>query len=246
MNLHTLCRRFAWIATADGGRLITPWRYDDGDQVVVFVTPHGEDWRADDNGEGLFRLAGAGIDPASERVQARLQALTQILGVHLDDDGEQIYAVASTPNLESAALAVAEASAQLQGLTCLRPQARQPSDFRERIIDLVETAARAAGVESRRDVPADASQSFLADVYLCTPIPLLVIAATSAQRLMEAEIIWLDAARRLAPVYVLATVESARDIGVAQYTRANYYTDKTVEYTGPEALSTLLAARLQH
>lgn len=245
MNLRTICQRFAWMATEDGGHLVTPWRYDDGDHVVVFARRHGAGWRVDDNGEGLFRLAGAGIDPESERVRARLKALPQLLGVYLDDDGECLYATAATADLETAALAVAEASAQLQFFSSLC-QARQPSGFRERIVSIVEEAAREVGIESRRHVAADESQSLFVDVYLCSPTPLMVIAATSPQRLMEAEIIWLDAARRGESVYVLAMVESAQAIGVTQYTRANYYTDKTVEFAGPKALSHLIAARLQH
>ena len=63
---------------------------------------------------------------------------------------------------------------------------------------------------------------------------------------MEAEIIWLDAALRQEPAYVLAAVEDVRAVGISQYTRANYYTDKTVEFTGAKTLGDLVAHRLRH
>ncbi|WP_295429002.1 hypothetical protein [uncultured Thiodictyon sp.] len=130
-------------------------------------------------------------------------------------------------------------------LACLR-RARTVSDFRERVVQVVQAAAASLGVEARLDVPVDESQSLRADVYLLSRVPLIVIAATSAQRLMEAEIIWLDAARRQEPAYVLATVEDARAVGINQYTQANYYTDKTVEFTGAKALGELVAHQLRH
>ncbi|RKT46802.1 DUF1828 domain-containing protein [Thiocapsa rosea] len=245
MSHFNFCKDFQWFASKDGGRLVTPLRYDDGDQVVVFAKRRGSGWRLDDNGEGLFRLSAAGVDPESERVQARLSAFPLLLGVSVDEDGECLYAEADHSEFERTASAVAEASSQVQALSVLRRE-RQTSDFRDRVIRVVQDAATSAGVESRCNVPADESKTLYVDVYVCSRTPLLVIAATTPKRLMEAEIIWLDAARRKSPVYVLAAVESAREIGLSQYTRANYYTDKTVEFTAPTALGELVAARLHH
>lgn len=239
MNAHDFCKGFEWHADASGGRLLTPLLYDDGDQVVVFASPGADGWRLDDNGEGVFRLAASGVDPDGDRVRARLAAFEPLLGVRLDDDGESLYAIAADADIERSALAVAEASVQIMALSCLR-QERQASDFRERVMAIVEEVAVAAGVEARRDVPIDESQTLLADIWLATPRPVLVIAASTPQRLMEAEIIWLDAARRNEQTYVLALVEDARAIGVKQYTRANYYTDKTVEFAGGKALADLI------
>jgi hypothetical protein len=243
MNASQFCSGFQWVGTDDAGRLVTPWRYDDGDQVVVFARREGSEWRVDDNGEGLFRLAAAGVDPESPQVVARLSAFPTLLGVHVEDDGETLGARSEA--LEPAALAVAEASSQVMALACLRRE-RPRSGFREQVVQAVRAAAASAGVEARFNVPVDDSQSLTADVYLSSPVPLIVIAATSAQRLMEAEIIWLDAARRQEPAYVLAAVEDVRAVGISQYTRANYYTDKTVEFTGAKALGDLVAYRLRH
>ena len=243
MNTSEICKRFDWIGTDDHGRLITPWHYDDGDRVVIFAQREDTHWRVDDNGEGLFRLAAAGIDPESPAVLARLDAFPALLGVRVEEDGETLSA--RSVHLEQAAFAVAEASSQIMALACLR-RARPVSDFRERVVKVVQAAATSLGVEARLDVPVDESLSLRADVYILSRVPLIVIAATSAQRLMEAEIIWLDAARRQERAYVLATVEDARAVGINQYTRANYYTDKTVEFTGAKALGELVAHQLRH
>ncbi len=48
------------------------------------------------------------------------------------------------------------------------------------------------------------------------------------------------------PAYVLATVEDVRAVGINQYTRANYYTDKTMEFTGAKTLGELVAHQLRH
>lgn len=245
MSNQHFCQHFQWLESPEGGRIITPWRYDDGDQVVIFATRTEAGWKLDDNGESLFRLAAAGVDPESDRVKARLAAFPSLLGVRLDDDGESLCAEATQATFEQTAIAVAEASAQIQALSVLR-QIRQVSDFRERVMSIVEEVARAAGIETRSNVPADESQTLFTDVYVCSPTPLLIIAATTPKRLMEAEMIWLDAARRQDHVYVLATVESAQSIGLSQYTRANYYTDKTVEFTAPKALGDLIAKQMRH
>jgi len=245
MNQTDFCNSFEWHPKPEGGRVVTPWRYDDGDHVVVFVTREPLGWRLDDNGEGLFRLASAGVDTDSDRVQARLGAFPQLLGVQVDPADGTLFTMADDKGVGARALAVAEASAQIMGLACLRRDRSQPSDFRERVVAVVEEVARLANIESRKDVPVDESGTILADVYVTAARPIMVIAATSAQRLMEAEIIWLNAARRGEPVFVLATVEDAHRIGVGQYTRANYYTDKTVEFRGADALSDLISRQLQ-
>lgn len=48
----------------------------------------------------------------------------------------------------------------------------------------------------------------------------LAVAEASSQ--FTALSLWLDAARREEPAYVLATVEDVRAVGISQYTRANH------------------------
>lgn len=235
------CQGFVWAPTDYGGRLLTPWRYDDGDHIVVFVSAaDGDQWRIDDNGEAAFRLSGAGVDLDSERVHVRLAAFPELLGVQWHAEDEELFCIATqVPEIGERALLVAEAAAQLMSLACLVRE-RKVSDFRERVISVVEQVAAAANLEVRRDVPVDESQTLLVDAWLGAHRPVYVIAATSAQRLMEAEVIWLDAARRQERAFVLALVDDVRAVGVKQYTRANYYTDKTVEHTSDAALRNLV------
>ena len=238
------CKSLVWRETPEGGQLVTPFRFDDGDNVVIFAHRLSQGWRLDDNGEALFRLATSGVDPESERVQARIADLQSLLGVQCDEDGETLYSLADNTTIAERAFAVAEAAAQLIALSCLRQQTRQPSGFREHVMDIVEQVAKSANVIMRRDVPADESQSILVDAYLATARPIMIIAATTPLRLMEAELIFLDCARRKEPTYVLALVEDARAIGIKQYTRANYYTDKTVEFASDKAIADLIGSQI--
>lgn len=237
------CKSLVWRETMEGGQLITPFHFDDGDNVVIFARRLSQGWQLDDNGEALFRLAASGVDPESERVQTRIADLQSLLGVRCDQDGETLYSLADNGTIAERAFAVAEAASQLIALSCLR-QTRQPSGFRERVMAIVEQVAESANITMRRDVAADESQSILVDAYLVVQRPVLVVAATSAQRLMEAEIIFLDCARRKEPVYVLALIEDVRAIGIKQYTRANYYTDKTVEFATDIAIADLIRSQI--
>ena len=212
------CKSLVWRETPEGGQLVTPFRFDDGDNVVIFAHRLSQGWRLDDNGEALFRLATSGVDPESERVQARIADLQSLLGVQCDEDGETLYSLADNSSISERAFAVAEAAAQLIALSCLRQQTRQPSGFREHVMDIVEQVAKSADITMRRDMPADESQSILVDVYLVAP--------------------------RKEPAYVLALVEDARAIGIKQYTRANYYTDKTVEFASDKAIADLLRGQI--
>ena len=246
MNTSDFCKDFQWKTSDGGSHIITPWRYDDGDHVVIYVTRHGRLWRLDDNGEAAFRLAGAGVDVDADRVQARASSLKHLLGVEWDSDEEQFsITVDSEEKIRQAALAVAEAAVQMMALAALRTE-RQSSDFRERVIGIVEEVASSANIESRRNVPVDESGTLTVDLYLASQRPLMFIAATTPSRLMEAEIIWLDATRRGEDAYVLVAIENVRKVGLAQYTRANYYTDKTVEFTTPTALTDLIVRQIAH
>ncbi len=61
--------------------------------------------------------------------------------------------------------------------------------------------------------------------------PLIVIAATSATRLLEAEVIHMQYRYTNQPRFVLAVVESDKAVGIKQFHRANYYTGKTVQFS---------------
>jgi hypothetical protein len=237
------CKDFVWKNTPQGGLAVTPWRYDDGDQIVVYARRSNGGWRLDDNGEAALRLAMDGVDVDGERAQARIKACERSLGVRWDESDDSFFIDSPEPRFEAAALAIAEAAAQLAGLGALR-QDRVVGDFKARVVDLVKSAAKEADLECRTDVPVDESQTIFADAWVAAQRPLLVFAASSVQRLQEAEIAWLDAKRRGASIFVLALIDDAKQIGVKNYTRANYYTDKTVEFASGPAVVDLLKGQI--
>lgn len=237
------CKDFVWKPTAQGGLAVTPWRYDDGDQIVVYARRSRDGWRLDDNGEAALRLALDGVDVDGERAQARIKACELSLGVRWDESDDSFFVEAPETGFESAALAIAEAAAQLAGLGALR-QDRVVSDFKARVVELVMSVAKEAQLECRTDVPVDESQTIVADAWVTAERPLLVFAASSVQRLQEAEIAWLDAKRRGEPLFVLALIDDAKQIGVKNYTRANYYTDKTVEFASGPAVIDLIKGQV--
>lgn len=237
------CKDFIWKPTAHGGVAVTPWRYDDGDQIVVYARRSNGGWRLDDNGEAALRLALDGVDVDGERAQSRIKACELSLGVCWDESDDSFFVEAPDFRFESSALAIAEAAAQLAGLGALR-QDRIVSDFKARVVDLVKSVAKEANLECRTDVPVDESRTIFADAWVAAQRPLLVFAASSVQRLQEAEIAWLDAKRRVEPLFVLALIDDAKQIGVKNYTRANYYTDKTVEFASSPAVVDLLKGQL--
>lgn len=92
-------------------------------------------------------------------------------------------------------------------------------------------------VESNVELPI--AGGLKADHVLGTKTPLIVITATSATRLLEAEVIFMQYRADEKPGYVLAVAEDQQAVGKKQFERANYYTNKTVIYN-PDAMRQLV------
>lgn len=60
----------------------------------------------------------------------------------------------------------------------------------------------------------------------------MVIAATTVERLMEAKLLYMRRQLTWRSGYVCAVVPSAKAVEAKQFSRANYYTDKTLEFGG--------------
>src|SRR5690606_28922018 len=84
-----------------------------------------------------------------------------------------------------------------------------------------------------------------ADCRIDTPIPTFIIAATTSERLTEAELIHSRLQINNQPGYVMAVVESITAVGKGHYRRASYFTDKAVEFDDV-MFDTLLKSRLTH
>ena len=71
----------------------------------------------------------------------------------------------------------------------------------------------------------------IGDISDASVPPLIVIAASSATRLLEAELIHMQYRHTQQRGFVLAVPESEKVVGKKQFHRANYYTGKTVEFS---------------
>lgn len=225
-----LCRQYEVRPTSGGLSVVSPLRYDDGDRVVLFIASADGQYIVDDNGEAAMRLMTEGVDLDAARVQQWLAGLPAIRGVAWDGEEEHLVATTRDANaLADAVMRVAECSIQMQALAALRVE-RTLSDFKEQVVALLREVAEETGVDARYDVPVDQDQQLYADVYFASATPLAVVVAPNVPRLLEAELMWMNARRMGDPTKVIAVVEDANKIGVKQYTRANYFTDKTVSF----------------
>ena len=73
--------------------------------------------------------------------------------------------------------------------------------------------------------------------------PLIIIAASSTARLLEAEVIHMQYLYTRQPGFVLAIAESELAVGKKQFLRANFYTGKTVPFM-PLELGQLMRQQL--
>lgn len=204
----------------------TPFGLDFSDDLVLRLRPDGESMRVDDNGDTLLSLSMAGVVPDADRVRDIAPS------IEIDEaDGSLIAHAASLDAVADAVFAVASAALRVHGACRPRPRA-ETSDFRDRVLSMLSEVAIEAGVLMEIDQVVEEAGSLTADAVLGITNPLLVIAATSVERLMEAELIFLRRQLGKVPGFVCAVVPSAKLIGQKHFSRANYYTDKALEFDG--------------
>jgi len=204
----------------------TPFGLDFNDDLVLRVRPVGEGFQVDDNGDTLFALALDGVAPDAERV---LEVASDI--EFNEEDG---CLIARAPCARAVADAVFRvAGAALRVHSACRARERAPSsDLKARVIGLLTEVAEQAGVSIRLDEVVEQAGALTADAVLGDTAPLIVIAASSVERLMEAELLFLRRQLSNRPGYVCAVVPSATAVGRKHFSRASYYTDKAVEFDG--------------
>jgi hypothetical protein len=229
----------------DGGiqRVITPLEYPgSNDQIIVRVRPSadGQGFTIDENGEAAFYANLNGGDIDSDVVARWAEDLTASTPVQFSDD-EKIVAFANDQRLIAPYIfRVAEAAQQLHAIATARTE-RQTSDFKDRIKEIVQEIARTANLKYESEVELPIAGGLKADHVLGTNSPLIVIAATSSTRLLEAEVIYMQYRAEKINGYVLAVAESQVTVGKKQYERAAYYTNKTVIFN-ENAFGRLLTA----
>ncbi|WP_175783891.1 hypothetical protein [Burkholderia ambifaria] len=212
-------------------RIVTPLEYPgSGDKVVVRVRPVGGNiYQVDENGDSSLYASMADGDLESEVVSRWIDDLPAFSGVTLNQD-EVLLATCNDPSLLATTIfRVAAAAQQLYALATSRAT-RQSSDFKQRLSQAIEEISTELGLTHRPDVELPHTGGMIADHVIDTPEPLIVVAANSAARLLEAEVIHMQYRMRKIPGFVLAVVENQKVVGKKQFERANYFTGKTVTF----------------
>ena len=212
-------------------RIVTPLEYTgSGDRIVVRVRPRGERFQIDENGEAAFLASLNGGSTDSELVARWISGLVESSPVSLDEDETLIAEASDERLLAPYVLKVAAAAQQLYCFATARAE-RQQNDFRERLAEVVKNVVEQMKLPWRTDITLPIMGDLIADHVLGNDEnPLIVIAAHSPARLLEAEIIHMQYRRENKPGYVLAVAEDQASVTKKQFERASYFTDKTVVF----------------
>jgi hypothetical protein len=217
-------------------RIITPLEYPGShDHVVVRVRARADHLKIDENGEAALFAALQGGEVDSDSVRRWADELERFGPIRFDDE-EVISARLQNPQLAAAAIFhVAAASQQLYALATAQKE-RSASDFKERLGEVVLAVCKALNLSPQTNAELPIAGGLEADYVIEAPenpnsAPLIIIAASSATRLLEAEVIHMQYRLSQQRGFVLAVAESEKIVGKKQFHRANYYTGKTVEFS---------------
>lgn len=243
---RAICSLFE-VHVDEGGvqRVVTPLEYSgSNDSIVVRVRPasDGQGFVIDENGDAAFYASLNGGDIESDAVCRWADDLAAISPVEFTGD-EKISAFASDERLVAPYIfRVAEAAQQLHAIATARVE-RQASDFKDRITQVVKEIAAEFELKYQSEVELPIAGGLKADHVLGEHKPLIIIAATSSTRLLEAEVIYMQYRADNKPGYVLAIAENQAAVGKKQYERAAYYTNKSVIFD-QVALSKLIQSEV--
>lgn len=228
---HAICSLFE-VHTGEGNvqRVVTPLEYPgSNDQIVVRVRPgpNGIGYSIDENGEAAFYASLNGGDVDSEAVGRWATELPQFSPVRFDEQEVLSVFTENEKLIAPYIFRVAEAAQQLLSLATARTP-RQESNFKQLVKQIVQEFAIQFNLEYQSDVELPISGGLIADHVLGTHHPLIIFSATSATRLLEAEVVYMQYRQEKKPGYILAVAESQESVGKKQYERAGYYTNKVL------------------
>ncbi|WP_250452618.1 hypothetical protein [Caballeronia sp. ATUFL_M2_KS44] len=227
-----ICSLFEVHADTNGvHRIVTPLEYaGTGDRVVVRVRPENSGYVIDENGEACLNASMAGGDVESAAVSRWSQELAELSPARLCGD-EVIRATTDDQRLIAPyVFRVAEAAQQLYAVATSQADRQSGSDFKEQLTSVLVEIAQELGVRLRSDVELPIAGGWVADHVVDIEKPLIIIGASSAARLLEAEMIFMQYKVQKMDGYVLAIAESQKAVTKKQFERASYYTDKTVAF----------------
>lgn len=230
---HAICALFE-VVEDEGGvqRVITPLMYPgSNDNVVVRVRPRADSMQIDENGEAALYASLHGGDTDSESIVRWAEELRANTSLQFTDDEVIQAEVRNLQLVAPSILHVAAASQQLFALATSHKE-RSTSDFKARVAAVVQEVSTALSLRLQNDLELPIAGGLEADHVIGEANnPLIVIAATSATRLLEAEVIHMQYRYTRQPGFVLAVAESDKVVGIKQFHRANYYTGKTVQFS---------------
>lgn len=228
-------------------RIITPLEYPGSrDQVVVRVRPQGNHWRIDESGEAALYARMSGGDPEGDNVQRWANGLEQISRIDFEEDEQLAAEIHDNRLIAPTIFHIAAAAQQLFALATAHKE-RETSDFKEQIAAIVSEVCQSLGISVKHNARLPISGDLEADHLIGedSAQPLIIITATSAKRLLEAEVIHMQYRLSKTQGFVLAVAESRTAVGNKQFDRANYYTGKTVQFN-PVDFAQLLRGQVMH
>lgn len=223
-------------------RIVTPLEYPgSNDKVVIRVRQRADGFEIDENGEAALYASMHGGDVESELVQRWAEDLNLTTGVDYSDE----TLVASLRDQHLIAPTIFQVAAAAQQLFALATshKERAANDFKDRVAEVVAEIADSLKLPHRSNVELPFAGNMMADHVIDHATPLIVIAASSTTRLLEAEVIHMQYLYTQQPGFVLAIAESEQAVGKKQFKRANFYTGKTVDFSPPD-LKQLLRQQL--
>lgn len=183
-----------------------------------------------------------GGDIESEAIERWSAELSLYSPLQFTED-EKLLALASDDRLIAPYIfRVAEAAQQLYAIATSRAD-RKASDFKDRVKNVVQEISSELNIALHSEVELPIAGGLKADHVLGEDAPLIIIVATSATRLLEAEVIYMQYRADKKPGYVLAVAENQEAVGKKQYERAAYYTNKALIFNS-DAFGKLVAAEL--
>lgn len=224
-------------------RIVTPLEYPmTGDRIVVRVRSSEGRISVDENGDAALFASMSGGDVDSEASNRWIDELKLSGIVSFGEDEVLSASDVKSEMVVRTVFRVAEAAQQLFAIATSR-LTRISSDFKARVADVVISTASSLNVPYQEDVELEMAGGMIADFVIDAAQPLIIIAASSLTRLLEAELIHSQYQIRNRPGFVIAVAESQNSVGKKQFERANYYTGKTVTFN-PNDLRQLLTSQL--
>lgn len=210
-------------------RVIMPVEYQgSGDNVIIRVRKRDNGYLIDDNGEAAFNVRLAGFEPNNDLMAQYKETFFKTSPVEFDEDGETISAFTGEEKLIAPyVFRVAEAAQAYYSISTARAL-RENSGFKEALREVIKSIVDEK--ELKTDFTLPIVGGWTADFYIEKDVPLIIIAATSTQRLLEAQMIYMQYKMEAKGGKVFAIAEKQQAVGKKQFERANYFTDKTVVF----------------